>query len=509
MHKVIHTNKVTINRTSDGVKSYPSGVGSQRVKFNHVRGAINKNAPHVMLSLLLPSLAAATVMVAESFSQASDVSATDAQAIKNVSFSIQDEKSIGVTLSSNNIVLDVSPTSTGTFVSADMTVDVSTNNTTGYTLAMIADETNLSRSVAVNGKVPFIPTIPANKTFTKDSFESGYWGYKIGANEMNYLPMTTDIITIKSTSEAANSSANTIVFATKLDNSIPYGSYEGVTLSFIATINRTPIIITDTMYMQDFYNLSDNDKNSLLNSMTTEQIYTKTDSRDGRTYNIAKMRDGKVWMLQDLRFAGKTGDAENSILTPSDTNVLADVDMTLNNQDPTETSWCASNTVQCTDEWRFYAPSDNATVYYNWYTATAGTGTLDMIADGENATSSICPSGWRLPKGDATGAVENADFYYLVSNYLDELGSPTWDSTEGRWVGTSQQLAKNSTLNLQSSNVVSGSGLSQPGIYYWLSTVRSAEQRVHTLDFHGGYAWPNGSWMRYMGIAIRCVFDGK
>jgi uncharacterized protein (TIGR02145 family) len=40
---------------------------------------------------------------------------------------------------------------------------------------------------------------------------------------------------------------------------------------------------------------------------------------------------------------------------------------------------------------------------YNWYTATAGTGTQDMDTRGENAPSSICPKGWRLPTGDPTG----------------------------------------------------------------------------------------------------------
>ena len=39
--------------------------------------------------------------------------------------------------------------------------------------------------------------------------------------------------------------------------------------------------------------------------------------------------------------------------------------------------------------------------YYNWYTATAGTGTYAMVS--ENAPSSVCPKGWKLPTGGEGG----------------------------------------------------------------------------------------------------------
>ena len=52
--------------------------------------------------------------------------------------------------------------------------------------------------------------------------------------------------------------------------------------------------------------------------------------------------------------------------------------------------------------------------YYNWFTATAGTGTSDMrstsTTDLTNAESSICPRGWRLPDG---GQAPTKSFYAL------------------------------------------------------------------------------------------------
>lgn len=154
--------------------------------------------------------------------------------------SIEAEKNLSLTLSSSSIILDLQPTPAGNFSSTSMTVNVSTNNTTGYSLIMTADSTNLSRTSAVNGETPTIPTIPQSKTFTKDNFETGYWGYKVGTSSTDYLPMTTTSIPIASTAEPTNSNPTTIVFASKLDTSTPTGLYSGVTLSFLAITNEIP-----------------------------------------------------------------------------------------------------------------------------------------------------------------------------------------------------------------------------------------------------------------------------
>ena len=41
----------------------------------------------------------------------------------------------------------------------------------------------------------------------------------------------------------------------------------------------------------------------------------------------------------------------------------------------------------------YYSGDTNLGSYYNWYTATAGTGDSTTVADAE-ATGSICPKGW-------------------------------------------------------------------------------------------------------------------
>ena len=57
---------------------------------------------------------------------------------------------------------------------------------------------------------------------------------------------------------------------------------------------------TDIVCMQDFASLSNSDKTTMINSMTTGTQYTLKDKRDGKEYKIAKLADGKVWMTQNL-----------------------------------------------------------------------------------------------------------------------------------------------------------------------------------------------------------------
>ena len=58
-----------------------------------------------------------------------------------------------------------------------------------------------------------------------------------------------------------------------------------------------------------------------------------------------------------------------------------------------------------------------AGVFYNWYTATAGTGDWTITSSGVTATSSVCPKGWYLPRYDEVGswAYLIRDTYHLVS----------------------------------------------------------------------------------------------
>ena len=57
---------------------------------------------------------------------------------------------------------------------------------------------------------------------------------------------------------------------------------------------------TDIKCMQDFASLSSSAKTTLIGAMTTGTQYSLMDKRDKKTYTIAKLADGKVWMTQNL-----------------------------------------------------------------------------------------------------------------------------------------------------------------------------------------------------------------
>ncbi|MDO5475213.1 MAG: FISUMP domain-containing protein [Candidatus Saccharibacteria bacterium] len=97
-------------------------------------------------------------------------------------------------------------------------------------------------------------------------------------------------------------------------------------------------------------------------------------------------------------------------------------------QDPTQTAWCNGTSADCIDRPLFASNSTTNTItnvtsyplenneskgiysmgnYYNWYSATAGTGTHSVETG--NAAGSICPAGWHLPTGGTGGEFPTLD----------------------------------------------------------------------------------------------------
>ena len=204
----------------------------------------------------------------------------------------------------------------------------------------------------------------------------------------------------------------------------------------------------------------------------THQTATLRDTRDGNTYTVAKLRDGKCWMTQNLRIINKT-------LTPADSDVTSNYTIpasSLNGGAPYDTS-------------RAYL--DNAYGgYYIWYTATAGTGTTAMDMRGLNTISSICPKGWRLPTGGNGG-----EFNILYNNY-----------------GTSILYAPfNFTLHGDTMFVGAVGGAGTNGAY-WSSTTDVTILSNNLYLSYGIYInvsdnryLPANGFSRGYGHAVRCI----
>ena len=172
------------------------------------------------------------------------------------------------------------------------------------------------------------------------------------------------------------------------------------------------------------------------NNMTEHEERTLIDSRDNQTYTVAKLKDGKCWMTQNLRLKLSTDTA----LTPSTSDVSSSWTPTRS----TDTASCQNGVAwnqdsesyktirSCYQSESAYSTND---IYYTHTAATAGT-TANMDNNGDEATGSICPKGWRLPKTGIIAKSTNNEFYNMAQHYI---GSMSWSGSNesGNW-----QLAK-------------------------------------------------------------------
>ena len=240
-----------------------------------------------------------------------------------------------------------------------------------------------------------------------------------------------------------------------------------------------------------------------LGTPTTPVIYR--DSRDSQLYYVAKLKDNKCWMLDNLRYKpnGDTiGTVTNSFsatqvasigtyLTNNGTNIPNSNDPNIDAAlyvDPITDAYCRNNTNK--------SPQNitKCGLLYNFYTVNAGTALRSQTA-GESS-GSICPTNWHLP----TGRNASGDYGVLDSAYggTGTGGSSTpqlatlWLSV-GDWRGLFSGYYSN-TFSLQGTLG-----------WYWTSSISSATGG-HALSFRTSLVNPGTNFdNRYYGLAVRCV----
>ena len=134
--------------------------------------------------------------------------------------------------------------------------------------------------------------------------------------------------------------------------------------------------------------------NSQCQSLASDAPYIVKDSRDGNTYTVRYI-NGACWMTQNLRIAGGT------TLNSSNSNISSSYIIPV-----TEVHDSGNTTDGC---------------WYNFCTASAGT--VCSASDDVDATSDICPSGWRLPNSGETPGRSEGDiekFSPVLSGYYDD-----------------------------------------------------------------------------------------
>ena len=229
----------------------------------------------------------------------------------------------------------------------------------------------------------------------------------------------------------------------------------------------------------------------ILSTLSEDAIYAATDSRDNTRYLLGKLKDGNLWMIQNLRL-GEKADTYNLTAADSDTNG----DFTLNGKssDGIFTYGTNNGFNYTNDSSQFYCTEDYG-CYYNWYAATVGSGTSATTSG--NVEYSLCPKGWTLPTGGAGGQFEALAAAYNNSA-IEMLVTPTTltENTNGDKPG------------LTLGGAYSGSGATSVGTYgsYWSRTALSG-QYGYLLGLNATAINPANSANKYNGRLSRCVLN--
>lgn len=275
-------------------------------------------------------------------------------------------------------------------------------------------------------------------------------------------------------------------------------------------------------------------------------ITALTDLRDNQTYAIARLADGKCWMIENLRLSSESslGDLGKSLAQgygESDNygNFIGLANSENNNFNTTLSNSIygidnSSSVVVGTNDYPIYriprfnsanttnratSPSNVGVGYYsygnyyNWSAAMASTkyytsGYLDngQERDQSNlANTSLCPSGWRLPYGsDARGRVYDGEISILDlamggSGLSGSINNITGESMSYYW--------RKFPNNLIYSGSINGSAIESRGSngYLWTTTA-SDYDRAYGLSINNAYVNPGAdSYIKYSGFSIRCI----
>ncbi|MDR1033031.1 MAG: hypothetical protein LBL84_03425 [Candidatus Nomurabacteria bacterium] len=199
------------------------------------------------------------------------------------------------------------------------------------------------------------------------------------------------------------------------------------------------------------------------------------DYRDGKTYKIRKLADGKCWTMNNLALSGRS---LNPLILDSKTTDMESGTYSLGVM-PTGND--ASNN---------YCRNLNPAIHpykcgnlYTW--AAAGVGFT--TGNGEITPYSICPKNWRLPTGGASGE------YTTLFSYLSVISGPGVPTSAWQGLYSGYATSSGTLTNVSSDGrywtATGGTGSNQLGIYYTSSSAFNLNNSQSRADY----------------LAVRCV----
>ena len=282
-----------------------------------------------------------------------------------------------------------------------------------------------------------------------------------------------------------------------------YGPQQNITMPSTGGINLYATWIKESGTFQAWHGAS---------TISTGEVVALRDVRDDEVYTVAKLADGNIWMVENLRLVPGTASL-SAINTNNPTQSF------LQNVPNTSSSvnQCSSDDSSCIDQIFYYtnnmdrslnqSPTGNTSanawysygVMYNWYTATAGHGTYDFDStSGPNedgtVAGDICPAGWHLPTGASAGE------YNGLATILGGNGS----------------AGANALRTYPNNFILSADYNPQKGIpdargsqgRLWTSTVTTDNAKAYRMGYNASTVTPTGSWNKWDNFAVRCIYQG-
>ena len=393
--------------------------------------------------------------------------------------------------------------------------EIRTNSRTGYKAYLSTDkrrkdatDTRATSLVHINNDTDTIPTLESS--VTPNNFPVNHWGYSIdGGAHYAGMKASNDIdladFTTSNSSEARNMD---LYFATKVNNDQAGGFYEN-TIIVTAVANYVAQTINDIEYMQDI-------NNEIALSMEEDHQYQLKDKRDGRKYWVSRLRDGNIWMTQNLDYHNTISYSSSDtrlVLTSALSDVWSDIEYPISYSayGGTDSYYCSGDCVRTYVNQRYAAGYGPATVltsaelmsndeelkhYYlgtkygeNVYKLSAlykqtfetqgFNSEPDPIVDEFdeyvlNHSQSLCPKGWRYPTGREFNyvpyyyGVQKHENWEEVSDFVDGTIYPMLSSTEGSYFTIVFNASSTTSFSLNSGyyyrNTVSNNG--GQGVYY-------------------------------------------
>lgn len=362
-------------------------------------------------------------------------------------------------------------------------VSINASNINGYTLRISAASGGTS-ALQHDGDGE---AIPGADGAIGETMPNNTWGYSWGETNADIATLKYYTLPEYGASNAGIlesevvASGESISFTKKLTFGAKFSGAKGGHYTTTALISlaagATEIVKTwdELEYMQDM-------SPTACNQAPLNAQKTLTDKRDGAIYTIARIKnqtndEALCWMTQNLRLVG------DRTLTQKDSDVKADFILPSSVTISTSESPKKFSTSDTYQKRVYYANNTSYGAYYNWYTATAGTGVASLTTENEVAESSICPKGWRLP----TGGNRIGEVYELLNG-----------------LGTSTVMA--APYGMVYGGDIRSGAVDASGAYgyLWSSTARSDERACSFSVTYAGINTSDNNY-RYYGRAVRCV----